>query len=296
MKQIAGWAQKPGSAARPDALANAAALPLPEWREPSAKAGGDAALIEDAPLWAAASPQLFGAAGLQLLEALFEPLTDVAFFVKDQDGRYLCVNRSLWQRCGLHSSADMIGRRSSELFPSGMGNAYLVQDHAVMRSGRPMLRRLERHLYPDLSSGWCLSHKLPMRDNRGQIVGLVGMSRDLGLPDCKHPEYAAIAELAQRIGEDYAQPLALADLAYQQGLSLDRMERMFHRVFHLTPREMLVQARIDAACQRLALDGPLSIAEIALDCGYSDQSAFTRQFKATVGMTPSQYRQLQTRG
>jgi AraC-like DNA-binding protein len=41
-----------------------------------------------------------------------------------------------------------------------------------------------------------------------------------------------------------------------------------------------------------------SIAMVALDCGYSDQSAFTRQFRQTVGLSPLEYRRMfrQTRG
>ena len=47
--------------------------------------------------------------------------------------------------------------------------------------------------------------------------------------------------------------------------------------------------RIDAACDRLRLSAQ-PIAEIALHCGFYDQSAFTRQFKAVTGLTPGQYR------
>jgi AraC-like DNA-binding protein len=46
---------------------------------------------------------------------------------------------------------------------------------------------------------------------------------------------------------------------------------------------------MEAAVQRLR-DTRDPIAAIALDCGYSDQSAFTRQFRQTVGISPSQYR------
>ena len=54
-------------------------------------------------------------------------------------------------------------------------------------------------------------------------------------------------------------------------------------------RSLLTKARIDAA-STLLLDESRSVAEIAQACGYGDQSAFTRQFKATVGATPSAYR------
>jgi AraC-like DNA-binding protein len=46
---------------------------------------------------------------------------------------------------------------------------------------------------------------------------------------------------------------------------------------------------MEAAVQRLR-DSDDAIAAIALDCGYSDQSAFTRQFRQTIGASPSEYR------
>jgi len=48
---------------------------------------------------------------------------------------------------------------------------------------------------------------------------------------------------------------------------------------------------MDAAVRRLR-EGDDAIARIALDCGYSDQSAFTRQFRQTVGLSPAQFRRV----
>jgi AraC-like DNA-binding protein len=73
-------------------------------------------------------------------------------------------------------------------------------------------------------------------------------------------------------------------------MSVAQVERYFFRVFHLTPRQMLLKTRLDAASQLLA--GNLNITDIATRCGYTDHSAFTRQFKTTVGITPTQYRSL----
>lgn len=252
----------------------------------------DAAVLDDPALQAQEAIAHLGPGAQALLERLFDPLEDLVFFVKDRQGRYCSANRSLWRRCGLREREALIGRTAGDLFPAPMGEAFLDQDRQVMASGQALHRHLELHVYPDLRAGWCLTHKLPIRAADGRVTGLVGLSRDLGLPDHKHPEYQGIAQLAQRIRTGFAQPLQLGRLAQEAGLSQDRIERMFHRVFHLTPREMQVRLRIDTARARLSDAPSLSLAELAQDCGYADQSAFTRQFKATVGLTPSQYRQL----
>jgi AraC-like DNA-binding protein len=49
--------------------------------------------------------------------------------------------------------------------------------------------------------------------------------------------------------------------------------------------------RIEAAI-RLLLERERSIADIAYACGYADHSAFSRQFKAVVGISPTDYRRL----
>jgi AraC-like DNA-binding protein len=57
----------------------------------------------------------------------------------------------------------------------------------------------------------------------------------------------------------------------------------------VTAGQYVLRARIEQACHRLrhSLD---PISEIALDCGYADQASFTRQFRKSVGLTPSAYR------
>ena len=52
---------------------------------------------------------------------------------------------------------------------------------------------------------------------------------------------------------------------------------------------MIIKIRLDAAAGMLA-DPDKSITDIAADCGYQDHSAFSRVFKSTVGVTPSEYR------
>lgn len=225
-------------------------------------------------------------------EPLFDALPDVVFFVKDAQGRYLVVNQTLVRRCGLKQKAALLGRTAAQVFPGALGSLYREQDRQVLLEGREIRDQLELHLYPDRAPGWCLTCKIALRDQAGNIVGLAGISRDLAMPDKAHPVYGRIAAAAHFIQAHYGQAIGLADLARITGLSAAQIERYFHRIFSLTPRQMIIKARLDAASKMLAdaAGGAGSVTEIALACGYQDHSAFTRQFKAAVGMTPSAYR------
>jgi AraC-like DNA-binding protein len=185
----------------------------------------------------------------------------------------------------------LIGRSPVEVFPPELGASYAGQDRQVLATGEPIHGRLELHLYPNRVPGWCLTHKIPLSDRNGQIVGLAGISRDLRMPDREHPVYRRIAAAVTYIQEHYAEPLRMEQLARIANISVAQFERYIKRIFDLTPKQLIIKIRVDSAAHLLACDR--SVAEIAQDCGYADHSAFSRQFKAVVGVSPIEYRALQ---
>ena len=232
---------------------------------------------------------------LPALESLFDALGDVAFFIKDREGRYVSVNTTMVRRCGLRTKADILGKTALEVHPAPLAHTYMAQDRLVIDSGAALNKHLELHLYPTRSRGWCLTHKVALRGESGTIVGLAGTSQDLGLADEQHPEYRKIAAIAIHIRENFHESVSIRELAIGAGLSLSRVERLFQRVFHQSPRQLLLQSRLCAAMAAIEAGGgggggEASIAEIAYGCGYTDHSAFSRQFKAHTGMSPVQYR------
>ena len=235
-------------------------------------------------------PPSIRAVDLPAMENLFDALADVAFFVKDRDGRYLSVNTTLVRRCGMRNKQELIGKTALDVHPQALAHTYMAQDRRVIDSGASLSKHLELHLYPTRSRGWCITHKVPLRDESGVIVGLAGTSQDLGLADELHPVYRKIAAIAQHIRENYHANVCMEELAAQAGLSLSRVERLFQRVFHYSPRQLLLQSRLGGAMGMIESDPLHSIADIAYACGYTDHSAFSRQFKSHTGMTPVQYR------
>lgn len=223
-------------------------------------------------------------------EALFDPLPDVVFFVKDTDGRYVVVNQTLVARCGFRHKSDLLGKSPREIFPLELGASYAEQDRQVLATGQAIHNRLELHLYANRTPGWCLTHKIALHDHAGQPIGLAGISRDLHAPDRSTPAYARVAGALAHIQVHYAEPLPLAELARLAGMSGVQLERYIQRLVGLTPKQLIIKTRLEAATRLLA--GPDSVAAIAHACGYADQSAFCRQFRATVGVTPTQYRRM----
>jgi AraC-like DNA-binding protein len=225
---------------------------------------------------------------------LFDRLPDVVFFAKDTAGRYVAVNSTLVQRLGLPGKADLLGRTTRDVFPEPLGERYLTQDLGVCRTGREISDLLELHLYPDRLEGWCVTAKVPIRGAEGRVIGLAGTSRDVHSPAAEG-SMGELAEAVLRIREHPDRPLRVADLAASAHLSEYRFARRIRALFGLTPAQLVIKTRIDAA-RAMLQDTESPIGEIALACGYCDQSAFSRQFKATVGLTPAQYRDRSHRG
>lgn len=220
------------------------------------------------------------------LQSLFDPLPDVVFFVKDTQCRYVHVNQTLIQRLGQRRREDIIGKSVLELYPPSLSATYIAQDQRVV-DGEVIENLLELQLYPNRRPGWCLTFKQPLRRD-GLIVGLVGISRDLGQPDSLHSSYARLQQAVAHMQAHFHEPLRVQTLATIADVSVSQLERLFKRVFQITPQQMLTKLRIETAMRMLHTGA--SIAEIGQACGFSDQSAFARQFKCTVGMPPRDYR------
>lgn len=99
----------------------------------------------------------------------------------------------------------------------------------------------------------------------------------------------ALRRALERIEAGLDGPLGLDDLAQAIGLSTFHFARMFKRSTGQTPQGFVLRRRIERARGLLA-ERRLSLAEIALACGFSGQSHFTARFRAVTGLTPGQYR------
>lgn len=112
-------------------------------------------------------------------------------------------------------------------------------------------------------------------------IKLVGGSRDK----------VRLNRVLDWLNEHYTKQVSLEGLAEIAHLSTSQLQRMFKRSTRLSVSEYVVQRRIGHACALLA-QGDLPVAQVGVRVGYTEPAYFARQFKATKGCSPSEYRRL----
>ena len=224
-----------------------------------------------------------------MVERIFDHVPEIAFFIKDLHGRYAAVNQSLVERCGVTDKKQLLGRDVLQVFPKELAEIYSRQDQRVLRTGQPIVDHLELHWYAQRKPGWCLTTKLPIFDQTGAVIGVAGISRDLGAPG--HTEFVppGLAKAMEYLESHYEEPLSPGKLADLAGLHPARFARLVKRIFRLTPNQLILQTRLSAAA-KLLIDGKDSVSDVAYACGFYDHSAFTRAFRSVTKLTPTQFR------
>lgn len=99
-----------------------------------------------------------------------------------------------------------------------------------------------------------------------------------------------LSSVEARLRENWESPPTLTELAEMAGIHPSHLVRAFRQRYHVTPGDFIRQIRIEEACRRLRVAPEISLSELALVLGFSDQSHFVRTFRKQIGVTPGVYR------
>jgi len=113
-----------------------------------------------------------------LFQALMESTADSIYF-KDRQCRLLRVSRKMALDLGFSDPAELIGKTDTDLFGESFGQGTRLDDLRVMDSGRPIVGLIESRRLETGQTNWTLSSKLPLRDESGTVIGLVGITREI---------------------------------------------------------------------------------------------------------------------
>jgi PAS domain S-box-containing protein len=115
----------------------------------------------------------------ELLRGLIDTMPDPVY-VTDTEGRNILSNIADAAQVGDRTPDQIVGTMVRDLFPAEEAELYLAEDRTVVETGRPAVDREES--FVDETSGtvtWYSTSKYPLRDNQGEIVGVVALAQDI---------------------------------------------------------------------------------------------------------------------
>ena len=112
------------------------------------------------------------------LRSLIDNLPDAVYFI-DAKGRKIIANQADMENFNLDMLQNPIGMNDLELFPGEIGERGHRDNLEVIRTGRPIINREEEFVRQDGSHVWLLTSKIPLRDSQGDVIGLVGIGRNI---------------------------------------------------------------------------------------------------------------------
>jgi PAS domain S-box-containing protein len=136
-----------------------------------------------------------------LLRSLIDNLPDY-IYVKDTQYRYAIDNIAHRKFLGARTEQEVIGKRITDFFPPELVEQFARDDQRIIENGEVLLNREEPLFDAQGRKRWHSTTKVPLRNNEGQIIGLVGISRDITeRKEAEEKLQEANAELARRKAE-----------------------------------------------------------------------------------------------
>jgi PAS domain S-box-containing protein len=228
-------------------------------------------------------------AGIEFLLEAIDQMDDVYFWVKDADRRFVYYSQPFAALMG-YGHTDLIGLRDEDVSPEYLVEKYRSDDVRVLESGARLAEMIELVHNEDGSYDWFNTTKFPVRILGEGIIGVAGITRNVSRRQQASSRFLGLAPAIELIMTEFHRDLPVEVLARHTNLSPSQFSRQFKARFGVTPHVYLKQVRLAAASNLLSASD-LPIAEIATQCGYSDQSHLTHDFVARKGMSPGRYRE-----
>ncbi|WP_275791047.1 putative bifunctional diguanylate cyclase/phosphodiesterase [Pararhizobium gei] len=112
------------------------------------------------------------------LETMVNHIPDY-IYAKDLEGRFLIANRATVIDNGFEEMQDLIGKTDYDLHPSHLVDEIVATERQVVETGKPVFGVEERALVDKGVERWLMTSKVPLRNQQGATIGVVGVSRDI---------------------------------------------------------------------------------------------------------------------
>lgn len=153
-----------------------------------------------------------------LLHTLMDNLPDLIYF-KDTASRFTRINRAHARALGLAEPGEAVGKTDFDFFPADQSHEFCGDEREIFETGRPLLDKIEVIRTATLGMRWFSATKVPVF-HEGEVVGLVGVSRDVTDRVKADLEMKKVAEELRRSNEDLQQFAYVASHDLQEPLRM----------------------------------------------------------------------------
>lgn len=112
------------------------------------------------------------------LHLVLENMPDV-IALKDSQSRFLWTSAFHCRIMGVSRVEDVVGKTDFDFFPSEEAKAFYQDEQEIVKTGKPIVNKLEKAHFQDGTVHWMLTTKVPVRDEHGGIVGILALARDV---------------------------------------------------------------------------------------------------------------------
>lgn len=229
--------------------------------------------------------------GVSHLIEMFDLLPNTLFWIKDENCRFLHVNKIFVEHSGLGCISKVIGKTDYAISPPHLARQYMLDDKKVME-GHIVTDRIELNHLTTGEFGWFSTSKRPIYDENELLIGSYGLTHYLEQTVQALSSIAPVRAPVEYIRQNYHLAITMDELAGLACLSLSALERRFKKYLGKTPKQFINEVRLENARRQL-VETKLPIIEVAFRCGFREHSYFSKQFKAMFGLLPSQVREQQ---
>ncbi|MBI5566348.1 MAG: GAF domain-containing protein, partial [Chloroflexi bacterium] len=229
-----------------------------------------------------------------VLRTLLDNTVDTIYF-KDTQSRFTRINQAQATALGVADPQEAIGKTDLDFFPPELAALMWAEERRIIETGQPVLSREEYNPTRDGRPRWFSVSKNPLFDQAGQIVGLVGMSRDITAVKLREREFAALSDqnaqllAAEREQRTFTEALRDTAAALNSTLNVDEvLDRVLANIERVVPHDI-------ANIMLINLEEGQPVARVARCHGYDrispELDSAVRQLRFPV-MTVANLRQM----
>ncbi len=220
---------------------------------------------------------------------IFDELVGFTYFVKNRDLRYVAFNKRLLQLFGVGDGTEILGKMDEDFIPDHIVRSIRKDDLKILKSGKPILNRVELVPTGNGFVDWSTTNKKPLYNYQGKVCGIIGVTRPFSQSTASLQQSDELNSALKLMHQSFRDNIAITKLATNASLSLSSFQRKFKSCFGMSPKEYMRHLKVQEACHKI-VQTTQNFAEISYNCGFSDQSHFSREFTRIMKEPPSSYR------